>query len=255
MGKLDGKVALITGAGRGIGKGIALRFAAEGADIVVNALQNVTEMEATAAEVRALGREAIAVKADVSRKDEVEAMAKAAIDTFKKIDILVNNAGITRPAPLTEMSEADWDSVLDVDLKGVFLCTQAVARHMIKEKYGKIINISSTAGFGAANEQRANYGAAKAGVIGLTKITAKALGKYGINVNAIAPGMIMTDIAKAGKTPAEYEAFVEDRKRVAILGRVGQVEDIAAAALFLASDESSFITAQVISVDGGRLPV
>ena len=252
MGTLLGKVALITGSGRGIGKAIALRFAKEGADIVINDI-NAPEAEAAVKKINALGVKAIAVQADVSKKQEVDRLVNTAIETFKKVDILVNNAGINRHAPLLEMTEEDWDAVLDVDLKGVFLCTQAVAKHMVKEKYGKIINMASVSGLGAADEFQANYGSAKAAVIALTRVTAKALGKYGINVNAIAPGLIATDFGLTRRTPAELEAFWEQRKKLSVLNRVGTVDDIAAVALFLASDETSFITGQVISSDGGRM--
>ncbi len=251
MRRLDGKVAMVTGSGRGIGKAIALCFAREGADIIVNAV-TVPNMEATVAEITALGRKAIAIKADVSKKDEVDRLVTTALDTFDRVDILVNNAGITRHAPLLEMTEEDWDAVLDLDLKGVFLCTQAVARHMVQQKYGKIINIASIVALGASKAYMANYGSAKAGVAELTRITAKALGQYGINVNAIAPGTILTAMGRTRRTPAEFDAFVENRKDVTVLGRVGSVEDIAELALFLALDESSFITGQVISCDGGR---
>ncbi len=251
MGRLVGKVAIVTGSGRGIGKAIALCFAREGADIVVNAV-TVPNMEATAAEIVALGRKAIAIRADVSRKDEVDKLVAAALNTFDRVDILVNNAGITRLAPLLEMTEEDWDVVLDVNLKGVFLCTQVVAKHMVQQKYGKIINMASVLALGASTPDMANYGSAKAGVVELTKTTAKALGQHGINVNAIAAGMILTEMVRTRRTPAEFDAFVENRKKASVLGRVGSVEDVANLALFLASDESSFITGQVISCDGGR---
>ena len=251
MGRLDGRVAMITGSGQGIGKAIALCFAREGADIIVNDVA-VPNMETTATEIKALGRKVIAIKADVSKKDDVNKLVTTAIDTFKKVDILVNNAAITRHAPLLEMTEEDWDVVLDVDLKGVFLCTQAVARHMVQQKYGKIINMSSLAGVGSGEPFMANYGSAKAAVAELTKITAKALGQYGINVNSIAPGLILTEQPLTRRTPAEFEALVERRKGLSALGRIGTVEDVASLALFLASDESSFITGQVIVCDGGR---
>ena len=251
MGKLDGKVALITGAGQGIGKTIALRFASEGADIVVNDI-NTPTMEAITAEIVASGRKSIAVKADVSRKAEVDSMVATAIKAFKKVDILVNNAGITRHAPFLDMSEEDWDNVITVDLKGTFLCTQAVARHMVKQQYGKIINIASAVGLGAVTEFMPNYASAKAGVIAQTKVAAKAFGKYGINVNAIAPGALLTDIQFTRRTQEEFEAFVASREKVTVLGRMGEAEDIATVALFLASDETFFITGTVISSDGGR---
>ena len=251
MGVLEGRVAIITGAGQGIGKAIALRFAREGADIVVNDIipENIEDVAQAVAE---LGRASVAVKADVSRKQEVDRLVSTAINEFGKVDILVNNAGIMRDAPLLEMTEEDWDAVIDVDLKGVFLCTQAVGRQMVKQRSGRIINMSSSAGLGTAEESMANYGAAKAGVIELTKVTARALGRYGISAAAIAPGTTPTDLARTRKTPREYEAFVNQREQITVLGRVGKVEDIAALATFLASDESSFITGAVIPIDGGR---
>ena len=251
MGKLDGKVALVTGAGQGIGKGIALRLAGEGADIVLNDIK-VPTVEATAAEVTALGRKALAIKADVTKKAEVDKMMATAVDTFKKIDILVNNAGVVRHAEFLDMTEEDWDVVLDVNLKGVFLCCQAGARQMIPKKYGKIINMASIIGLHAGDTYVANYAPSKAGVISLTKVVAKALGQYGINVNAIAPGVILTEILLYNRTQEEVEAYKARRRAVAALGEVGTVEDIANLALFLASDESSFITGQVIACDGGR---
>ena len=251
MGVLEGKVAIITGAGRGIGKAIALRFAKEGADIVICDI--ITEnMEVVSREVAQLGCASLSVKADVSVKQDVENLVSTTINKFNKVDILINNAGIIRRAPLLEMTEEDWDTVLDVCLKGAFLCTQAVAAHMVKQKSGRIINMSSSVGRGTADEFMANYGAAKAGLIELTKVTARALGRYGISVTAIAPGTISTELERTRMTAQEHEAFVEQRKSIMALGRIGNVEDVAALATFLASDESSFITGAVIPIDGGR---
>ncbi len=252
MGKLNGKIAIVTGAGQGIGKAIALCFAREGADVVVNDL-NASTLEATAAGIVALGRKTLAVKGDVSKKEEVDRLVTSAVKAFKRIDILVNNAGITRHAPFLEMSEQDWNVVLDLDLTGVFLCSQAAARHMVKQKSGKIINLASVAGLGATEDIMANYSTAKTGVVGLTKVTARALGPYGINVNAIAPGTILTDIGRTRRTPEEFEAFLKQRKTITVLGKVGTVDDIANLALFLASEDSSFITGQTIACDGGRI--
>ena len=248
MRKLAQKVAVVTGGARGIGKQIALTLAGEGADIVIG---DIIEMETVAQDVKNLGREVITIKTDVTRKGEVRNLIDTAIDNFKKVDILVNNAGITRRAPLLELTEDDWNAVMDVNLKGAFLCIQAAAEHMIKRKYGKIINIASVAGLNAVYVS-ANYCVSKAGVIQLTKVSARELGSYGINVNAIAPGVVPTDIIYYQRTQAEVERYVEDREKWAVLGRVGTVEDIANVALFLASDESSFISGQVIAADGGR---
>jgi len=247
MGKLAQKVAVITGGARGIGKQIALTFASEGADIVIG---DIIEMEAAAQDIKDLGREVITVKTDVTHKEAVRNLIDSAIDNFNKVDILVNNAGIVRHAPLLEMTEEEWNAVIDVNLKGVFLCTQAVAKHMVERQYGKIINIASIAGLNAVYVS-ANYCVSKAGVIQLTKVCARELGPYGINVNAIAPGVVITDMTYI-RTPAEAERFIEERRNLAVLGRIGTAQDMANLALFLASDQSSFITGQVIAADGGR---
>ena len=248
MEKLAQKVAVITGGARGIGKQIALTFAGEGADIVIG---DIIEMETVAQDIKSLGREVITIKTDVTSKAEVQNLIHTAVNNFNKVDILVNNAGITRRASFMELTEDDWNAVIDVNLKGAFLCIQAAAEHMIKRKYGKIINIASVAGLNAVYVS-ANYCVSKAGVIQLAKVCARELGPYGINVNAIAPGVVLTDIVYYQRTQAEVERYVEDREKWAALGRVGTVEDIANVALFLASDESSFITGQVIAADGGR---
>lgn len=251
MGVLEGKVAIITGAARGIGKAIALRFAREGAATVLCDVNRQT-VEAVSREIERLGRASLAVMADVSLRQDVEQLVEIAVRRFARIDLLVNNAGIMRRAPFLEMKEDDWDAVLDVCLKGVFLCSQAVAKHMVKQKSGRIINISSSAGVGTADEFMANYGAAKAGVVELTKVSARALGRHGIGVVAIAPGTMVTELERSRKTPEEYRLFMEQRKSITVLGRVGEVDDVAALATFLASDESSFITGAVIPIDGGR---
>jgi len=248
MGELDQKVAVITGGARGIGKQIALTLANEGADIV---LGDVLEMEAAAQELKDLGRKVITVKTDVSKKAEAKNLLDTAIDNFKKVDILVNNAGIQRHASFLQMSEENWDAVINVNLKGVFLCTQAAAKYMIERKYGKIVNIASIAGL-SAHTSPVNYGASKAGVIGLTRACARDLAPYGINVNAIAPGVVVTDLTYMREEP---ERFIEEMSKKAALGRTGSAQDIANLALFLASDESSFITGQVIASDGGRTGV
>jgi 3-oxoacyl-[acyl-carrier protein] reductase len=252
MGKLDQRVALVTGGARGIGKQIALTFAREGADIV---LGDLIEAETVAREIRVLGRKALAVKADISKKAEVEHLVRTTLAHFPKIDILVNNAGISRRAAFLEMTEEDWDAVLTVNLKGVFLCTQAAAKHMIKQKYGKIINIGSIYGLNAIVTGQANYAVSKAGVIQLTKFCALELGPYGINVNAIAPGMVATEMLYTQRSPEEVERRIEKRSGQTALGRVGHPQDIANIALFLASEDSSLITGQVIVSDGGPLKI
>jgi 3-oxoacyl-[acyl-carrier protein] reductase len=250
MGKLDNKVALVTGAARGIGKEIALTLAREGADIVGNAL-NRPNLEILAAEVEKLGRRALSVTADISKKVDVDRMVDKAIAVFGRIDILVCNAGITRFAPFLEMSEDDWDAVIAVDLKGTFLCGQAVARHMVPRKYGKIINVSSLSGMGARNPTMANYAASKAGVNNLSRVMALALGEHGINVNVVAPGVIRTEMGLSRRSPDEYAAYLDLYRQQTALRRVGEASDIANAVMFLASDDSSFITGQVIVSDGG----
>lgn len=250
MGKLDGKVALVTGAARGIGREIALTLAREGADIVANAL-NAPRLDSLVTELGLLGRRGLAVTADVSKKAEVERLAAAAIEVFGRIDILVCNAGITRFAPFLEMTEEDWDAVIDVDLKGTFLCGQAVARHMIPRRYGKIVNISSLSGLGARNATMANYAASKAGVNNLSRVMALALGEHGINVNVVAPGVIHTEMGLTRRTPDELAAYHALYRQQTALRRVGEVQDIAQLVLFLASDDAAFITGQVIVADGG----
>ena len=250
MGKLDGRVALVTGAARGIGREIALALARDGADIVANAL-HAPKLESLVADVEQLGRRAKAVTADISVKADVERMVATAIETFGKIDILVCNAGITRFAPFLEMTEEDWDAVVDVDLKGTFLCGQAVAKRMVPRQYGKIINISSLSGLGARNPTMANYAASKAGVNNLSRVMALALGEHGINVNVVAPGVINTDMGLSRRSPAELAAYHDLYKQQTALRRVGEAKDIANLVLFLASDDSSFMTGQVIVSDGG----
>jgi len=243
-------VAIVTGSAQGIGEVIAKKFTSEGASVVVGDI-NIEQAQQVVDEIKNQGGTAIAFKADVANRAEVHNLVKSALENFKAIHILVNNAGVTRHAPLLEMTEEDWDVVLDVDLKGVFNCTQAVLGHMMEQRYGKIINISSAAGLGGPLMYRANYAPAKAGVIQLTKVTAVEAGPYGINVNSIAPGMIRTELIYTRLGKEEAERFFEYRKELAVLGRIGMPEDIANLALFLASDDSNFITGQVICCDGG----
>jgi len=251
MGKLDKRVAVITGGGTGLGRAIALEFAKEGADVVVTS-RNLANLEKVTEEVRALGRRSLAIATDVRSKEQIQNMAKKAIDEFGRIDILVNNSGITRRATLQDMTEETWDEVLDTNLKSVFLCTQAVAKYMVEQKYGKIVNMASIAGRGWNYPTLAAYCASKAGVSELTKVYAKELGPYGINVNAIAPGLIRTDIYVRGRTPEQVKEFEKQNIKTAILGRLGEPEDIAKLALFLASEDSSFMTGQTVPIDGGR---
>ncbi|MBU0549817.1 MAG: 3-oxoacyl-[acyl-carrier-protein] reductase [Candidatus Omnitrophica bacterium] len=240
------KVALVTGSAQGIGRGISLAFAGEGADIIV-ADVNLKEAEKVRREIKALGRQAEAVELDVTDLSKVQDTLNKILDKFKKIDILVNNAGITRDNLILRMSEAEWAGVLKVNLTGTFNCTKAVSRVMLKQKSGKIINIASIIGI-IGNIGQANYSASKAGIIALTKTTAKELASRNINVNAIAPGFIKTQMTE--KLPEEIKA-----KMLAEipLARFGNPQDIANTCLFLASEESSYITGQTIVVDGGMV--
>ncbi len=247
--QLEGKVALITGAGRagkGIGRSIALRLAREGAKIAIADFV-VEAAEAVALEVTKMGREALALGGSVSVRDDCEKMVQACIDKFGKLDILVNNAGITRDNLIVRMSEEEWDSVLDTNLKGVFNCTAAAAKVMMRERCGKIVNMASVMGI-VGNKGQANYSASKGGVIALTKTTAKELGSRGINVNAVAPGFIQTVMTE--EMPEDAKKNIEDQIP---MKRLGTPDDVAEVVLFLCSDASSYITGQVIAVDGGMV--
>ncbi|AJD90965.1 3-ketoacyl-ACP reductase [Jeotgalibacillus malaysiensis] len=245
--KLQGKTAVVTGASRGIGRSIAIELAKNGANVVVNFSGNEEKAKETAKEVEAAGAKALVFKADVSNADDVQAMLKETISTFGSIDILVNNAGITKDNLLMRMKENDWDQVMDINLKSVFLTTKAAARPMMKQRKGKIINVSSIVGV-MGNAGQANYVASKAGVIGLTKTSAKELAPRGINVNAVAPGFIETDMT--GELAEDVQASM---KQMIPLERFGQPEDIAKAVVFLASDDADYITGQTIHIDGGMV--
>ncbi|MEK4761580.1 3-oxoacyl-[acyl-carrier-protein] reductase [Viridibacillus sp. FSL E2-0187] len=247
MKKLEGKTAVVTGASRGIGRAIALILAEQGARVVVNYSGSQSKAEEVVAEITENGGEAIAVQANVADADEVTALMKAATDTFGSLDILVNNAGITRDNLLMRMKEQDWDDVMNTNLKGVFLCTKAVSRQMMKQRAGRIINVASIVGV-SGNAGQANYVAAKAGVIGLTKTTAKELAARNIYVNAVAPGFIATEMTD------ELPAEVKDQMLGQIpLAKLGDPKDVAKVVLFLASDDASYITGQTIHVDGGMV--
>ena len=245
--KLEGKKALVTGASRGIGRAIALALAAEGADIAVNYAGNQAAAEAVAAEIEAMGRKALIIQADISSNEAATAMVEQVAKEFGRVDILVNNAGITRDGLLMRMKEADWDAVLTTNLKGVFNCTKAAIKYMMKQKAGHIVNISSVVGVNG-NAGQANYAAAKAGVIGFTKATDKELAARGITVNAVAPGFIQTDM-----TAVLNEKQVEAMQATIPLKRLGEPEDIAKAVVFLASDDANYITGQTLNVDGGMV--
>ncbi len=252
MGKLDNKVAIITGGGTGIGRTISLTFAKEGAKVVVSS-RNIANLAEVVKEIKLLSQQSLAIATDVGVKQQVENMVEQTMHEFGRIDILVNNAGILRATGIMDTSEEVWDEVMDINLKGVFLCTQAVAKYMIKQQDGKIINISSISGRGGGLDDGPSYCTSKAGVIQLTQNAAFELGPYGINVNCIAPGLIITPMVYGGgRTREEVQAYLEGRKSAAVLGRLGEPEDIAKVALFLASEDSSFICGQTIPVDGGR---
>ncbi|MCP3761960.1 3-oxoacyl-[acyl-carrier-protein] reductase [Domibacillus sp. A3M-37] len=242
---LEGKTALVTGASRGIGKAIALELARHGADVAVNYAGNEQKAKEVANEIQAMGRRSFIVQCDISDSDAVQAMVKETVAQFGRLDILVNNAGITRDNLIMRMKDQEWDDVINTNLKGVFLCTKAVTRQMMKQRSGRIINISSVVGR-IGNAGQANYTAAKAGVIGLTKASARELAARGITVNAIAPGFIATDMTDKLSAEAKEQLIGQIP-----LGTLGDTADIAAAAAFLASDGAKYITGQVLGVDGG----
>lgn len=257
--RLRNRTSLVTGASRGIGKAIAITFAQQGSDIIVNYVTNVNKAEEVVEEIIKMGRKAFSVRANVGNKSEVLKMVEEGIKEFGKIDVLVNNAGINwKTGNMLEASEEEWRNVLQVNLLGTYYCIQAIVPYMIKQKYGKIVNISSVAGIGTSigtgigTAGRVAYAPSKAGVNILTKKFAHELGVYNINVNAIAPGAIKTELLCAGRSEEELEKLIEGNANLAALRRIGEPQDIANVALFLASDDSSFITGQVIVADGGK---
>jgi len=244
---LKGKTAVVTGASRGIGRAIALKLAKLGANIVVNYRNSVEAVQEVVKEIEALGVKALAVQADISSYSDVEVMMKKCIEEFGSLDILVNNAGITKDGLLMRMKEEDFDSVIDINLKGAFNCTRHVSTIMLKQRSGRIINISSVSGL-TGNAGQVNYSAAKAGIIGMTKAVAREFASRGVTCNAVAPGYIQTDMTVA------LPEKVKDAIMTTIpLKRLGMPEDVANAVAFLASEEASYITGQVINVDGGMV--
>lgn len=244
---LEGKVALVTGGGRGIGSAIARTLAAAGADVAVAVSRDVAAAEAVAEEVRGLGRRALARQCDVSDTEQSEQLVAATVEELGKIDILVNNAGITRDGLLMRMSEADWDAVLDVNLKGTFNCTKAAIKRMVRQRSGRVVNVTSIMGI-TGNPGQANYAASKAGIIGFTKSIAREVGSRGITVNAVAPGWIRTQMTEG--LPEEYAGKILER---IALGRLGEPEDIAGVVAFLCSPAAAYMTGQVLVVDGGLI--
>ncbi|MFB1098513.1 MULTISPECIES: 3-oxoacyl-[acyl-carrier-protein] reductase [Bacillaceae] len=244
---LSGKAALVTGASRGIGREIALELARNGVNVAVNYSGSKEKAEAVAEEIRALGQESIVIQANVAEEASVKDMVKQTIEAFGSLDILVNNAGITRDNLLMRMKEEDFDAVIQTNLKGVFLCTKAVTRQMMKQKAGRIINVASIVGV-SGNPGQANYVAAKAGVIGLTKTAAKELAARNVLVNAVAPGFITTDMTDE-MTDEQKQAM----QSMIPLGKPGKPEDVARVVRFLASEDSNYMTGQTLHIDGGMV--
>jgi 3-oxoacyl-[acyl-carrier protein] reductase len=247
MGRLDGKIAVITGGGRGIGRAICLGFAREGADVIVNYAAKDQPAQEVAKLIQEMGRKAVAVKGNVASKMDAERMIQTAIDQFGKIDILVNNAGVTRAALLNKMTEEQWDEVVDIHLKGPFLCIQAASKYMMEQKRGKIINVISVAGL-VGTKGQINYSAAKGGILALTKSAARELADYGITVNVISLGVVNTEMTeKIRSDPKLKEIYM----RRILIGRFAEPEEVVPAFVFFASDESSYITGQLLCADGG----
>ena len=247
------KVAVVTGSSRGIGRSVALALARGGCAVTIVYRNSRDEADEVVNSIRQMGGKAIAVKCDVSKREEVENMFTATVKAFNKVDILVNNAGVGFVASLLETTDEIWNKNMEVNLRGVFLCTQIAARYMVERGYGKIVNISSNSGFGIAMHGDTSYAISKAGVICLTKNSAFELGRHNINVNCVAPGAIETDMLREeARSDEEYEKLLEGRRNASSLGITGTPEDIANAVLFFASDKSRFITGKILLVDGGR---
>jgi len=245
--ELSGKIAVVTGGSRGIGKAIALELAENGANVVINYSKDSKGAQEVAENIRNKGIDCLTIKANVSFASEVENMVETIIERYGRIDILVNNAGITRDSLLARMKEKDWDDVIDINLKGVYNCTKSVVKIMMKQRWGRVVNISSVVGI-TGNPGQTNYSAAKAGIIGFTKSCARELASRGITVNAVAPGFIRTDMTD--KLRNEIKKELESKIPV---GRLGKPEDVAHTVLFLVSSKADYITGQVINVDGGMV--
>lgn len=241
----DGRVALITGGSRGIGRAIALQLASQGMRIVVNYVSNADAAAEVVKRVEEAGSQAVALQADVTKGEDVERLFAQAAEAFGSVEVLVNNAGIIKDSLLMRMSDEDWDSVVDLDLRSVFLCTRAAIRMMVRGRWGRVINIGSVVGL-RGNQGQANYAAAKAGLVGFTQSVAKEVASRNVTVNCVAPGYVETDIVE--DLPQELKKYIMDRVPV---GRFGQPEEISGIVGFLASDAASYITGQAIAVDGG----
>jgi len=244
---LEGKVALVTGSSRGVGRAVALGFAQKGARVVVNYTSNQGAADEVVAEIESMQSSAIAVKADVALKSDVEMLVGKAKETFGKLDILVNNAGFTRPAMMVKMEEDQWDQVVDIHLKGAFLCSQAAGKLMKEQKNGKIINVTSVAGL-VGTVGQINYSAAKGGIISMTKSIAREMARYNVCANVISLGIVATDMTEKIRTDEKLKEIYMNR---ILLKRFAEPDDISPAFCFLASDESNYITGQLICVDGG----
>lgn len=245
--KLANKAAVVTGAGRGVGRAVALAYAREGADVIINYVSNEAAANETAAEAAKMGRRAVPVKADVAVKSQAEALIQRCVDEFGRIDILVNNAGFTRPALLRKMSEEEWDQVLNVHLKGAFFCTQAAADLMAEQKSGKIINVTSVAGL-VGTVGQINYSAAKGGLVAFTKSAARELARYNICVNVISLGIVATEMTEKIRTDEKLRQIYMGR---ILLARFAEPDDISPAFVFFGSDDANYITGQLLCVDGG----
>jgi len=247
MGRLEGKAAVVTGGGRGIGRAICLAFAREGADVIVNYATREQPAIEVVKLIEEMGRRAGAIQGNVAIKSDAEKIIKACVDHFGKIDILVNNAGVSKPNMLYKMTEEQWNEVIDIQLKGPFLCIQAASKYMMERRYGKIINITSSAGLWGTKGQ-INYSAAKGGIVALTKSAARELAPYGITVNVVQPGYVSTEMTEKIRTDPKLKEIYLGR---ILLGRFAEPEEVAPTFVFLASDEANYITGQLICVDGG----
>ncbi len=253
MMKLQGKVAIVTGGSRGIGSAVAKTLAREGAKVVVNYVRAAAEASRVVEEIRKTGGSAVPVMADVSERDQAQRLVDETVKKFGRVDILVNNAGIRSEGTVLDTTEEDWDRTMNVNLKGPFNCMQTAGRVMAKQRYGKIVNVSSISGLGGAPGGELAYCASKAGLINMTMVASLDLGQYGINVNCVAPGWTLTDmVLQAAGSQKRLREINKVKAGMASMGRVGEPQDIANVVLFLVSDESSFITGQVIVADGGR---
>jgi len=245
--KLKDKIAVVTGSSRGVGRAVALGLAKEGAKLVVNYTSNEKAAKEVVSSIQSMGSEAVSIKADVAQKSVVDKLIGSAIETFGGLDILVNNAGFTRPALMIKMTEEQWDEVVDIHLKGAFLCSQAAANHMKEQNSGKIINVTSVAGL-VGTVGQINYSAAKGGIISMTKSIARELARYNVCANVISLGIVATDMTEKIRTDEKLRQIYMNR---ILLKRFAEAEDIAPAFAFLASDESNYITGQLLCVDGG----